>query len=228
MSLFKNEVGRPSNETIKKRNVFKGICVVFALIIMLLIGYILNDKGIINLSNKQKNNDNDKIITTTNVQKEENEKDTPDELVTASKIIGQNCYLELDELGNLNMRVRSFSQNGNEYIDAKVNGISEKIIKISVFAFSDDASETFAAISKEGNLYLARFNDSSSTINFEKQLIKQKAIDLVVVTDSNDSSNDIKQYYDKGYVIFENSSNKYEILTNYNTNTYSFEFKIKD
>ena len=55
MSLFKNEVGRPSNKTIKKRNIFKGICVIFGLIIIGLVGYILNDKDIINLTNKNYN-----------------------------------------------------------------------------------------------------------------------------------------------------------------------------
>ena len=54
MGIFKNDVGRPSNETIKKRNIFKGICVVFGLIILILVGYILNDKGIINLNKKNK------------------------------------------------------------------------------------------------------------------------------------------------------------------------------
>lgn len=225
MSLFKNEVGRPSNETIKKRNIFKGICVVFGLIIIGLVVYILNDKGIITFNKHGQNkNDNDKVITTTNGQKEENEKDISDELVTISKIKGQNCYLELDELGNLNMKVRSFSQNGNEYIDVKVNGINEKIVKIAVFAFSNDASETFAAISESGNLYLARFVDSETEINFEKQVINKKAVDLEVVTDSAD---ELKGYYDRGYVIYENDSNKHEIITSFNDSTNKDEFSIK-
>lgn len=65
MSLFKNEVGRPSNETIKKRNIFKGICVLLVLVIIGLVGYILNDKGIINLSNKNTKSSNEKVVTTT-------------------------------------------------------------------------------------------------------------------------------------------------------------------
>lgn len=225
MGLFKNEVGRPSNETIRNRNIFKGICVVFGLIIIGLVVYILNDKAIITFNKHGQNkNDNDKVITTTNGQKEENEKDISDELVTISKIKGQNCYLELDELGNLNMKVRSFSQNGNEYIDVKVNGINEKIVKIAVFAFSNDASETFAAISESGNLYLARFVDSETEINFEKQVINKKAVDLEVVTDSSD---ELKDYYDRGYVIYENDSNKHEIITSFNDSTNKDEFSIK-
>ena len=69
MGVFKNDVGRPSNETIRNRNIFKGICVVFGLIIILLVGYILNDKGIITINKPVQNkNDNDKVtnqITTT-------------------------------------------------------------------------------------------------------------------------------------------------------------------
>ena len=52
MGVFKNDVGRPSNETIKKRNIFKGICVLLVLIIIGMTVYILNDKGIINISSK--------------------------------------------------------------------------------------------------------------------------------------------------------------------------------
>ena len=52
MGVFKNGVGRPSNETIKKRNIFKGICVLLVLIIIGMTVYILNDKGIINISSK--------------------------------------------------------------------------------------------------------------------------------------------------------------------------------
>lgn len=53
MGVFKNGVGRPSNETIKKRNIFKGICVLLVLIIIGMTVYILNDKGIINISSKE-------------------------------------------------------------------------------------------------------------------------------------------------------------------------------
>ena len=52
MGVFKNGVGRPSNETIKKRNIFKGICVLLVLIIVGMTFYILNDKGIINIGSK--------------------------------------------------------------------------------------------------------------------------------------------------------------------------------
>ena len=34
MGVFKNGVGRPSNETIKKRNIFKVICVLLILVMI--------------------------------------------------------------------------------------------------------------------------------------------------------------------------------------------------
>ena len=52
MGLFKKTPGRPSNETIKKRNIFKGICALLVLVIVLLIAYILNYKQDILNNNK--------------------------------------------------------------------------------------------------------------------------------------------------------------------------------
>ena len=54
MGVLKNGVGRPSNETIRKRNILKVVCIVLVLIIIGLIGYILNDKGIINVKKDNK------------------------------------------------------------------------------------------------------------------------------------------------------------------------------
>lgn len=60
MGVFKNGVGRPSNETIRKRNIFKGICLALVLIVIILVAYIVNDKL---KSNKDDNNtDKKKLI----------------------------------------------------------------------------------------------------------------------------------------------------------------------
>ena len=67
MGVFKNEVGRPSNETIKKRNIFKFLCFVLVVIILLLVAYILNDKGLLNNNETTTKKD----ITTTKVASEE-------------------------------------------------------------------------------------------------------------------------------------------------------------
>ena len=85
MGVFKNGVGRPSNETIKKRNIFKGICVLLVLIIIGMTVYILNDKGIINISSK----DNKTVDKKTNKgTTKENKKEKLD-LDTANEIMDE-------------------------------------------------------------------------------------------------------------------------------------------
>ena len=71
MGVFKNDVGRPSNETIKKRNIFKGICVLLVLIIIGMTIYILNDKGIINISSKDDKKTVDKKTSNTTKESED-------------------------------------------------------------------------------------------------------------------------------------------------------------
>ena len=56
MRLFKNQVGRPLNETIKKRNVFKGLYLLMFIIIIILVIFILNDKGFIKINKHDTNN----------------------------------------------------------------------------------------------------------------------------------------------------------------------------
>ena len=96
MSLFKNEVGRQSNETIKKRNIFKGICVLLVLVITGLVGYILNDKGIINLSNKT-NNSNEKVVTTKQITTTKSETSDNDDFDLSQVSIEKICPAECTE-----------------------------------------------------------------------------------------------------------------------------------
>lgn len=55
MGVFKNGVGRPSNETIKKRNIFKGVCFILLLIVIALVAYIVNDAMKSNANNNKSN-----------------------------------------------------------------------------------------------------------------------------------------------------------------------------
>ncbi len=54
MGVLKNGVGRPSNETIRKRNIIKIMFAILILAIIGLIGYILVDKGIITINGNEK------------------------------------------------------------------------------------------------------------------------------------------------------------------------------
>ena len=82
MGVFKNEVGRPSNETIKKRNLLKVVCFILVVIILLLAAYIVNDKlNIVDVKNK------DNKLTTTKKNEEKEEK--------VSKEVGKNALIRV-------------------------------------------------------------------------------------------------------------------------------------
>lgn len=70
MGVLKNGVGRPSNETIRKRNLIKIMFAILILVIIGLIGYILVDKNIITI-NGNKNPSKDDTPITTEQNKEE-------------------------------------------------------------------------------------------------------------------------------------------------------------
>lgn len=70
MGVLKNGVGRPSNETIRKRNLIKIMFIILILVIIGLIGYILVDKKIITI-NGNKNVAKDDVPITTEQNKEE-------------------------------------------------------------------------------------------------------------------------------------------------------------
>ena len=97
MGVFKNGVGRPSNETIKKRNIFKGICVLLVLIIIGMTVYILNDKGIINISSKDDKKTVDK--KTDKETTKESEK-TEVNIEEAKKILENYVYDDYYNLAN--------------------------------------------------------------------------------------------------------------------------------
>ena len=106
MGVLKNGVGRPSNETIKKRNILKIVCVLFAIIIIGLVGYILIDKGYITINK----NPSDKVEKEEN-KKEENNTNETDDKVDISKIKIVN-----DEDGML----EKLTYDGKE-VDLKIN-----------------------------------------------------------------------------------------------------------
>lgn len=128
MGLFKNDVGRPSNETIKKRNIFKGICVVLVLIIITLVCYIFKDDiRIFNSSNNKVNNNNknDTISTTKQVTTIESKSYTPKEAFDKfakdnNLIVRQNGEgYDMDALKsvNCNTAISALEKNDKYFIE---------------------------------------------------------------------------------------------------------------
>lgn len=116
MGVFKNEVGRPSNETIRKRNALRAICIVLVLIIIGMGIYILNDKGIITINigkenktnNKSEINSTKKQTTTKELAKEEKLSDEEGEKIVKSVFGNFTMFWAIDskklELNNDSMK----------------------------------------------------------------------------------------------------------------------------
>ena len=144
MSMFTNDVGRPSNETIRKRNIFKGICVVFGLIIIGLVCYILNDKGIINLSNKNTKGGNENATT---AKKDVKEEKLSDEEV--KKVFDKyNLYTNwLDIFNNVDVS-NSFYEENKDMFDGTFSYFYNKDINNKTIS---DSMKFAVSI---GNLYI--------------------------------------------------------------------------
>ncbi len=120
MGVFKNEVGRPSNETIKKRNILKVICFILVVIILLLVAYIVNDKLGINGNNGNKNR------TTTRKDEVKEETISNEEAKNILKrVFGYKPFYPADELNN-ELRMALLFQNVN---DSRYNIIEYKETK---------------------------------------------------------------------------------------------------
>lgn len=131
MSMFTNGVGRPSNETIRKRNIFKGICVLLVIVIIGLVGYILNEKGVINLSNKNTKSGNEKIVITTQKTIKEEIEENP---VDAKKIMIDTFGQDYSHLGQQPGSADNYIINYNDdklktlsVLRSKDNGIKGNI-----------------------------------------------------------------------------------------------------
>ena len=199
MSLFKNEVGRPSNETIKKRNIFKGICVLFGLIIIGLVFYILNDKGLFTTNEKGSKNNNE-IITTTkvNTNKEYSPKEAFDKFVENNHLItyvNDETHSD-DDTAIFDMKALK-KDNCTTATMARPDG-SVDVYYAEIFTFTDENSSKNYA---KGQVEYEK-EDSSVVQIFEKKILTDKSTDEYdmfelkqVVEDIDDSNVKNYEYY---------------------------------
>ncbi len=90
MSVFRNDVGRPSNKTIMIRSILKGICLIIVIVAVFAGGYLLNihqDEQ----TDKQVKNDENKVVNTTKKSQEKTEFDVNK---VTTKNIGSDGFLE--------------------------------------------------------------------------------------------------------------------------------------
>lgn len=200
MSMFTNGVGRPSNETIRKRNIFKGICVLLILVIIGLVGYILNDKGIINLGNKNTKDGNEKVATTTKA--EDNKSYSPKEAF--DKFVKDNHLITYvddekhsdDDKAAFDMKALK-KDNCTTATMARPDG-SVDVYYAEIFTFTDENSSKKYA---KGQVEYQK-EDSSAVQTFEKKILTDKSTDdydmfelKQVVEDIDDSNSKDYEYY---------------------------------
>ncbi len=169
MGVFKNGVGRPSNETIKKRNIFKGICVVLFIVIIGLVVYILNGKGIINIGGKD-----DKKIVDNKVNKD-----------TTKENKKENISLNNDMVKDLYNRVSGTDIFNSEFTDTagKEVYLQETLYdKDGKIVYAKDLSDDFKA-SMTLNYILPK-NDFSQKmflmINKKKLMKKYLVLNMIL------------------------------------------------
>ncbi len=168
MGVFKNGVGRPSNETIKKRNIFKVICLVLLLFVIALVAYIVNDKM---KSISDDNNTNKKKVGTKEVT------DGWYEPTGTAKEL--NLYQTIAEYGT---DIRMTEKE--EYDD--INNI--KVKKIGTYKCNNDNCTLFSnenyseklVLIKDGDYVMYNFNtNKAKKVDFGKYEGKVNYIDNV-------------------------------------------------
>lgn len=117
MDLFTNGVGRPSNETIKKRNIFKGICVILALIVISLLFYMFGGY------NKQ-NSKEDHLEQSINAESTTNDQ-TSNETKEISLLCKEKKCVKTISSGGKTIDIEIEKTDYINYL--KVNGISDGI-----------------------------------------------------------------------------------------------------
>lgn len=161
MSVLKNEVGRPSNETIKKRNILKVLTFVIVITLGFLSGYLLanltNDKRTVEVNVEAKENlgINSKQVMDLYIpfsyfmheaDKEElysKDKITPDDLSIEYKnrLAFAKYYYEYNETNTSNLIKLDYSSSNLENYYKKLFGNNAKYTAKSFNSYSIDASE---------------------------------------------------------------------------------------
>lgn len=151
MGLLKNGVGRPSNETIKKRNILKIVCVILVVIIIGLICYILNDKNV----------DNKEPKTTTKSAKKTSSKYKNLKFVKSTSAGSIDGTYKIE-----NGRVSFTSSYGEK---TYVNDIKNAKYIVGFDRSIHDADYCVAVLSSDGKLYDV-FGEKASEVKFNKKI----------------------------------------------------------
>lgn len=173
MGVLKNDVGRPSNKTIKIRRILKGILLIIVMFVIFAGGYLLNDYQN-NETNKQTKKDKGEVVKTNNEKTEElniNSKDVMDLYIPFSYFTHEASEEELyvkdkitpDDLSIEYKNRLAFAKYNNE-VDKK--NLYEGNIKIDEYEFEPDylksstLEKSYKKLFGENTKYIAKSFDS--------------------------------------------------------------------
>lgn len=173
MGVLKNDVGRPSNKTIKIRRILKGILLIIVMFVIFAGGYLLNDYQN-NETNKQTKKDKGEVVKTNNEKTEElniNSKDVMDLYIPFSYFTHEASDEELyskdkitpDDLSIEYKNRLAFAKYNNE-VDKK--NLYEGNIKIDEYEFEPDylksstLEKSYKKLFGENTKYIAKSFDS--------------------------------------------------------------------
>lgn len=197
MGVFKNNVGRPSNETIKKKNIFKLLCVFLVIVIIGLVVYILNDKGVFD-TNEGNINENKNITTTT----KKSEKIDLSQLTT--KKVGVSEFdddIDIFDVYYKGKKILSSSENHKEIL--KISKISEfNNYLIFNVEYNDDAGGcALIIIDSVGNIVRSydgtfdyKYKNLTGKIYRGEYNIKNNSIYINTDDDGQDASTSCERY----------------------------------
>lgn len=173
MGVLKNDVGRPSNKTIKIRRILKGILLIIVMFVIFAGGYLLNDYQN-NETNKQTKKDKGEVVKTNNEKTEElniNSKDVMDLYIPFSYFTHEASDEELyskdkitpDDLSIEYKNRLAFAKYNNE-LDGK--NLYEGNIKIDEYELEPDylksstLEKSYKKLFGENTKYIAKSFDS--------------------------------------------------------------------
>lgn len=221
MGVFKNEVGRPSNNTILVRNLLKGIALVVVGAGLVAGGYYLNDYQKKDVSDNKEN----KKVTTTNVSSTDKYKDL--KFINTTKV--SDTYLPiLDnpsgeiEVINGEVVLTQLDDNKNKIKQYKTYGIDSKVKYITYFnvCYWDLPIGSLAALTEDNELYIAQPSSDTKETKLEFKLFEKNITNMLIVHGTDPDQDDL-------YLLTSDKELR-RVKSSHKNNSYTYTYTLSN
>lgn len=161
MGIFKNEVGRPSNEVVKKRRIIKCVIAVLVIIIFGLLAYIINDKLEETKTNSSKNEEL-KEEKEEQINKENDKDDTTQSVEKGVKTLNIYGYIN-EAIGMIGKSISISDKEINEYNNEKYTFLgSYECTNKDCSLLEQESYDLTSVVIKDGSYFSYNFNTKVS------------------------------------------------------------------